>query len=253
MSGRAVAISVVAARVTGAAAVVLAAGRSERLAGSVPKPFLSLAGRRVLDYSLAALLDAPSVGSIVVVVPEALRSSLEGDLLAVPKVVAVVAGGPSRQGSLVLGLASVARVAPAAGVVAVHDAARPLVTPGIVEEVVGGVAGEFDGAIAAIPLDDAVKEVGDAGAILGLRSRVGLWRAQTPQAFRRDCIEASLKQAVADGIACDDCSEMATRAGYRIRVVAGSVRNMKITRPGDIELCQALLAATGPPVPGQTC
>ncbi|HWD71802.1 MAG TPA: 2-C-methyl-D-erythritol 4-phosphate cytidylyltransferase [Actinomycetota bacterium] len=251
MSGRAVAISDVAAGVTGAAAVVLAAGRSERLAGSVPKPFLGLAGRRVLDYSLAALRDAPSIGSIVVVVPEALRSSLEGDLLAVPKVVAVVAGGPSRQGSLVLGLASVARVA-AAGVVAVHDAARPLVTPGILEEVVGAVAGEFDGAIAAIPLDDAVKEVGDAGAILGLRSRVGLWRAQTPQAFRRDCIEASIKQAVADGVACDDCSEMATRAGYRVRVVAGSVRNMKITRPGDIELCQAILAATGPPVPGQT-
>ena len=231
---------------------MLAAGRSERLAGSVPKPFLGLAGRRVLDYSLAALGDAPSIGCIVVVVPEALRTSLEGDLLAVPKVVAVVAGGPSRQGSLVLGLASIARVAAAAGVVAVHDAARPLVTPGIIEDVVGAVAGEFDGAIAAIPLDDAVKEVGDAGAILGLRSRVGLWRAQTPQAFRRDCIEASVKQAVADGVACDDCSEMATRAGYRIRVVAGSVRNMKITRPGDIELCQALLAATGPPVPGQT-
>jgi 2-C-methyl-D-erythritol 4-phosphate cytidylyltransferase len=218
----------------------------------VPKPFLNLAGRRVVDYSLAALGDAPSVGSIVVVVPEGLRNALEGDLLAMPKVLTVVAGGPSRQGSLALGLAAVARVAPAAGVVAVHDAARPLVTPRIVEAVVGAVAGEFDGAIAAIPLDDAVKEVGDAGAILGLRSRVGLWRAQTPQAFRRDCIEASVKQAVADGLACDDCSEMATRAGYRVRVVVGSVRNMKITRPGDIELCEALLAATRQPVPGQT-
>ena len=237
---------------TGAAAVVLAAGRSERLAGSVPKPFLSLAGRRVLDHSLAALGDAPSIGSIVVVVPEALRTVLEGDLLAVSKVVAVVAGGQSRQESLVLGLAGVARVAAAAGVIAVHDAARPLVTPALVEEVVRAVSGEFDGAIAAIPLDDAVKEVDDAGAILGPRSRVGLWRAQTPQAFRRDCIEASVKQAVADGVACDDCSEMVTRAGYRVRVVAGSVRNMKITRPGDIELCEALLAVPGPPEPGQT-
>jgi len=251
LSGRAVAISGVVGRVTGAAAVLLAAGRSERLAGSVPKPFVSLGGRRVLDYSLAALGDAPGIESIVVVVPDHLRHALAGDLLAVPKVVAVVAGGPSRQGSLVLGLASVAQAAPTAGVVAVHDAARPLVTPGIVEAVVGAVAGEFDGAVAAIPLDDAVKEVGDAGAILGLRSRVGLWRAQTPQAFRRDCIEVSVKQAVADGVACDDCSEMVTRAGYRVRVVVGSVRNMKITRPGDIELCQALLAVTGPPVPGQ--
>src|SRR6266705_6082011 len=87
--------------------------------------------------------------------------------------------------------------------------------------------------------DVCSSDLGEAGAILGLRSRVGLWRAQTPQAFRRDCIEASVKQAVADGVACDDCSEMVTRAGYRVRVVAGSVRNMKITRPGDIELCEA--------------
>jgi len=187
------------------------------------------------------------------VVPEAFRNALEGDLLAVPKVIAVVAGGPSRQVSLLLGLAGLARLAAGAGVIAVHDAARPLVTSKLVEEVVGAVSGEFDGAIAAIPLDDAVKEVGRTGAILGPHSRVGLWRAQTPQAFRRDCIEASVKQAVAEGVDCDDCSEMGTRAGYRIRVVAGSVRNMKITRPGDIELCQALLAATGPPVPGQAC
>src|SRR5437016_5397543 len=83
------------------------------------------AGERVLDHSLAALGDAPSIGSIVVVVPEALRTVLEGDLLAVSKVVAVLAGGQSRQESLVLGLAGVARVAAAAGVIAVHDAARP--------------------------------------------------------------------------------------------------------------------------------
>src|SRR5207244_9073020 len=124
-------------------------------------------------------------------------------------------------------------------------------TPEIVEEVVGAVSGEFDGAIAAVPLDDAVKEVGKTGAILGPHSRVGLWRAQTPQAFRRDCIEASVKQAVAEGVDCDDCSEMATRAGYRVKVVTGSVRNVQITRPGDIELCQALLLWTGPPIPWQ--
>jgi len=120
-------------------------------------------------------------------------------------------------------------------------------------EAVEPLAGKLGRSVVAKSLDDALKEVGDAGAILGLRSRVGLWRAQTPQAFRRDCIEVSVKQAVADGVACDDCSEMVTRAGYRVRAVVGSVRNMKITRPGDIELCQALLAVTGPPVPGQTC
>jgi 2-C-methyl-D-erythritol 4-phosphate cytidylyltransferase len=103
----------------------------------------------------------------------------------------------------------------------------------------------------AIPLDDAIKEVGDDGGLLRSRSRVGLWRAQTPQAFRRECIEAAIKQALADGVVCDDCSEMAVRAGYRVRVVPGSVRNMKITRPGDIELCRALLGAADPADRGQ--
>ncbi|MCW3044642.1 MAG: 2-C-methyl-D-erythritol 4-phosphate cytidylyltransferase [Actinobacteria bacterium] len=229
-----------------AAAVVLAAGRSERLAGTMPKPFAMLAGTRVLDHSLAALGFAPSVGIVVVVVPEALRDELEGRLLAMPKVAAVVAGGPSRQESLALGLAGLPGVAAGDGVIVVHDAARPLVTPAIFEDVVRAVSGEFDGAIAAVPVDDALKQVGDGGGIVGPRSRAGLWRAQTPQAFRRHCIEASVKQALADGVVCDDCSEMATRAGYRVRVVAGSARNVKITRPGDIELCLALLA--GEPV-----
>jgi 2-C-methyl-D-erythritol 4-phosphate cytidylyltransferase len=237
--------------VTGAA-VVLAAGRSGRLAGAMPKPFLMLAGRRILDYSVAALADAPSVDSVVVVVPEALRNVVENELLAMPKVVAVLAGGASRQESLVSGLAGVADEADSAGLIAVHDAARPLVTPATFEEVLGAVSGEFDGAIAAIPLDDAIKEVDDDGGVLGSRSRVGLWRAQTPQAFRRECIEASVKQALADGVVCDDCSEMAIRAGYRVRVVPGSVRNVKITRPGDIELCRALLGAADPADRGQS-
>jgi 2-C-methyl-D-erythritol 4-phosphate cytidylyltransferase len=129
----------------------------------------------------------------------------------------------------------------------VHDAARPLVTPEIFEDVVIAVSGDFDGAIAAVPVDDALKQVGDGGGIVGPRSRAALWRAQTPQAFRRDCIEASVKQALADGVVCDDCSEMATRAGYRVRVVAGNARNVKITRPGDIELCRALLAGNQAP------
>jgi 2-C-methyl-D-erythritol 4-phosphate cytidylyltransferase len=255
MPGRAVALSAgVVPRVMRAAGVVLAAGRSERLAAALPKPFLMLAGRRILDYSLAAFAEAPGVGSVVVVVPEALRPVLEAELLAMPKVLAVAAGGPSRQESLALGLAglaALARVADPAGVVVVHDAARPLVTPGDVEDVLGAVSEGFDGAIAAVPVDDALKEVGEGGAIVGPHSRVGLWRAQTPQAFRRDCLEASVRQALAERVVCDDCSEMATRAGYRVRVVPGSTRNVKVTRPGDIELCGALLAAAGMAEPAQ--
>src|SRR6266542_5829523 len=114
------------------AAILLAAGRSERLADPVPKPFRRVGGRRMIDYSLAALGDASCVDSIVVVVPEAMRDEAEPSLSAAPKVSAVTAGGLSRQQSLARGLA---RVRSEATVIVVHDAARPMVTAGLVDGV----------------------------------------------------------------------------------------------------------------------
>ena len=170
--------------------------------------------------------------------PQDLRERLEASLGAGPKVVAVTGGGRIRQESLARGLACVPS---GAGVVVVHDAARPIVSPAFIDTVVAGVAEGFDGAISAVPVDDAIKEVAEGGEILAPRSREGLWRAQTPQAFARECLETSLAKALADGVVCDDCSEMATRAGYRVRVVPGDPRNIKVTRPGDLELCEGLL------------
>jgi len=221
-----------------AAAVILAAGRSERLADPVLKPFRRLAGQPMIEYSLRAFEESESVTGVVVVVPEGLREGLEASLGARPKVVAVTGGGRVRQDSLARGLAC---VPPGAEVVAIHDAARPMVTPAFIDAVVAAVAEGFDGAISAVPVDDAIKEVAEDGEILRPRSRVGLWRAQTPQAFARECLETSLAKALADGIVCDDCSEMATRAGYRVRIVPGDPRNVKVTRPGDLELCERLL------------
>jgi 2-C-methyl-D-erythritol 4-phosphate cytidylyltransferase len=222
-----------------ATAIVLAAGRSERLAGPTLKPFRHLAGRPILDWSLAAFGASATVASIVVVVPEELRLDLEPSLLSSPKVCAVTGGGPTRQESLGRGLA---RAPSGAGVVAVHDAARPLVEPALIDAVVGAVSDEVPGAVPAIPLDDALKEVGEAGRILAPRSRASLWRAQTPQAFTRGCLEASLARAIADGVICDDCSEMATRAGYAVRVVPGDPWNIKVTRPADLDVCEGVLS-----------
>lgn len=226
----------------GAGAILLAAGDSVRLSGPVPKPFRHLAGRPVLEYSLAAFAAAAGVASIVIVVPGAQRESVAQSCSGAPRVCAVAAGGPTRQESVARGLACL----PAGlDVVAVHDAARPLITPALIDAVLSAVGGGFDGAIAAVPLDDAVKEVGDAGQILRPRSRAGLWRAQTPQAFRRSCLQDSLDQALTDAVPCDDCSEMATRAGYRVRVVLGDPRNIKLTRPADLEVCERLLGGGG--------
>ncbi|HEU5003584.1 MAG TPA: 2-C-methyl-D-erythritol 4-phosphate cytidylyltransferase [Actinomycetota bacterium] len=220
-------------------AIVLAAGHSARLPGDVPKPFLAVRGRPMLGYSLAAFAAAPSVSAIVVAVPEDRLVSVPA---TAPKVVAVVAGGPSRQESLACALAQVPEDAT---VIAVHDAARPLVSPEVIEAVLAAVGNGTDGAVTAVPLDDAIKAVDDARTVVGPRSRAGLWRAQTPQAFRRSCLEDALRRALADGVLCDDCSEMATRIGYAVRVVPGDPRNIKVTRPADLALCEALLTAQG--------
>jgi 2-C-methyl-D-erythritol 4-phosphate cytidylyltransferase len=195
----------------------------------------------MVDYSLAAFAAAEAVTSIVVAVPAGLSEELRAEIAAQPKVSSVVDGGEARQDSLARAL----RAVPVeVEVVAVHDAARPLVTSTVIGAVLAALAGA-DGAIAAIPLDDAVKDVAEGGLIRGPRSRAGLWRAQTPQAFRRASLETALERAIADGVVCDDCSEMATRIGYRVVVVPGSPRNLKVTRGADLELCEALLAGGG--------
>lgn len=226
------------------AGVVLAGGASTRFAEGTAKPFRALAGRQMLDFSLAAFAAASRITSLIVVLPAALQESLATSLLALPRVVAVVAGGPSRQESLACGLAVLPE---AAEVVAVHDAARPLIAPDVIDRVVAGVSEGFSGAVCAIPLDDAIKAVGPDDEIVAPRSRVGLWRAQTPQAFERACLADALQRALADGVTCDDCSEMATRAGYRVRVVLGDPRNLKVTRPADLALCELLLGAPARP------
>src|SRR2546421_5954898 len=167
-----------------AAAVILAAGRSERLADPVLKPFRRLAGQPMIEYSLRAFEESESVTGVVVVVPEGLREGLEASLGARPKVVAVTGGGRVRQDSLARGLAC---VPPGAEVVAIHDAARPMVTPAFIDAVVAAVAEGFDGAISAVPVDDAIKEVAEDGEILRPRSRVGLWRGPHAPAVPPGC------------------------------------------------------------------
>lgn len=220
-------------------AVLLAAGSGQRAGGAVPKQFLDLAGRPMLVHSLLAFEASERVTSVVVVLPEERPLAVE-QAVALPKVWSVASGGPTRQASLAEGLACLPEQA---AVVLVHDAARPLVSAGLVERVLEGVGGVYEGAIAAVPVDDAVKEVSAGGEILQARPRTGQWRAQTPQAFLRECLEDSLARADAEGVVCEDCSEMATRAGYRVRVVMGDPFNLKATRPRDLWLCERILAA----------
>ena len=219
-----------------AAALLLCAGRGERLGHEADKALVLLGGRALFTWSLEALQRCPAVEGVVVVGDAVtLRAAAVAAGLTEARVVAWTAGGRERQDSVARGLAALPREY---DVVAVHDCARALVTPEVIGRVIADAA-MHGAAIAAVPLEDTLK-LGALGVIERTVPRAGLWRAQTPQAFRRDTLERA--HAEACGTATDDAA-LAEAIGVRVHLTEGDPMNFKITRPRDLELAEACLAA----------
>ena len=219
-----------------AAAILLCAGRGERLAQADDKALVTLAGRPLFTWSLEALCRCAAIEAIVVVGAVArLKADAAAAGLGDARVVAWVAGGRERQDSVANGLAA---LPPEYDIVAVHDCARALVTPEVIARVVGDAA-MHGAAIAAVALEDTLK-LGQLDVVERTIPRAGLYRAQTPQAFRRDWLERA--HAEAKGNATDDAA-LVEALGLRVRLSIGDPMNFKITRPRDLELAEACLAA----------
>ncbi|MFQ6671753.1 MAG: 2-C-methyl-D-erythritol 4-phosphate cytidylyltransferase, partial [Candidatus Tectimicrobiota bacterium] len=154
------------------------------------------------------------------------------------KVGAVVAGGAERQDSVAAGLE---RVPPEAHVVVVHDGVRPFVTTAMVAAVVEA-AQAVGAALTAIPVTDTVKRVAE-GAVVETLSREGLFRVQTPQAFRREVLAEALRRARTDGVVATDEAALVERLGMPVQVVAGAETNLKVTTPEDWALAEGMLRA----------
>jgi len=217
-----------------AVALLVAAGRGERLGAAGPKAFVMLAGRPMLEWSLDALRAAPSVERVVVAVPPGMRYP------------GAVTGGSSRSHSVRNALAAEGD----AEVVVVHDAARPLVDADLVERCLDALDGGADAVIAAAPVTDTVKEAAD-GIVVRTLDRSRLWAVQTPQVFRRAALEDALDQP--DDVlatASDDAGLVEARGGA-VRVVESSPRNFKVTTATDLKLAELLLAdrLPRPPAP----
>ena len=230
----------------GVAAVVPAAGRGERFGGDGPKALVPLGGRPLLEYALGALAAAPSVGMIVVAAPEEAVDAVAGlaRRVAGRKAAAVVPGGPDRQASVAQGLAAL----PAGPeIVVVHDGARPLVPVPLIEAVAAAAA-EGGAATAAIPVDDTVKRAAD-GWVRTTIDRAGLFRIQTPQAFRRSVLEAAHREAERTGFRGTDDAALVENLGRPVRLVPGAALNLKVTVPDDLALAEALLRRHEPPTP----
>lgn len=218
-------------------AILVAAGRGERMRADRPKAFLDLCGQPLLLRAALAFDDAPSVERLVAVVPEDQVANARGILNSVKKNLVVVPGGPRRQDSVLEGL----KQAPESfeGVVLVHDAARPLVDVRLIEEVARAAA-EVGAALPVLPLVDTVKRLRD-GCVVETLDREELCAAQTPQGFRFDLLVSAYEAAFRDNVTLTDEAMAVERIGAPVRAVSGSARNRKITTPEDLAWAEGVV------------
>lgn len=224
----------------GAWAVIVAAGRGERLGGDRPKAFAKLNGRALLAESLERLEASDLVDSIVIVAPEGWEEPtiLLAEELGAGKVSASVSGGATRTESV---RAGVAEVPEEALVVLVHDAARPFLPGDVIERVLAPLGEGWDGAVPALPVADTLKRAGPDGAVAETVDRSSLYAVQTPQAFLADALRKALADDVEDA---SDCAGLVEAQGGRVKLVEGDRRLVKVTTAEDLELVASMLART---------
>jgi 2-C-methyl-D-erythritol 4-phosphate cytidylyltransferase / 2-C-methyl-D-erythritol 2,4-cyclodiphosphate synthase len=219
----------------GCVALIVASGRGQRFGAERPKQYQPLAGRPVLRHCLERFRSHPGVAAVRAVIHPDDRGLYEEaarglDLLP------PVAGGPSRQDSVRLGLESLAAAPP--GVVLIHDGVRPLIDAALIDRVLDGLA-RHPAVLPALPMTDTLKRVAE-GRVLGTVERTGLYRAQTPQGFSYDAILAAHRAAA--GAELTDDVAVAEAAGLMVATVAGDEANLKITEPADLARAELLLS-----------
>ncbi len=217
--------------------IIVAAGSGSRVGGAELKQFRWIAGKPMLLHSVHTFLERADVGMVVVVLPREhvgdpppwlFQCDTERLLLSV--------GGRNRTDSVRNGLED---LADAAGIVVIHDAARPLVTATVIERVIAE-ARRGHGAAAGVPVVDSLKSADHDGSITGSIDRSGIFRVQTPQAYPREMIERAYAAAKSAGANATDDSALCERLGFPVVIVPGSERALKITEELDFARAEAL-------------
>jgi len=224
--------------------LIPAAGVGRRFGGPVPKQYLELAGRMVIDHSLDLFLDHPAIEGCVVALgaddgywPD---SAFAADLR-----VRRAAGGRERCHSVANALERLAAEAADDDWVLVHDAARPCLHPDDLDKLIDGLRDEPVGALLAVPVHDTVKQSEDGSHVDATVPRALLWRAFTPQAFRIGLLRRALAAAERSGQVVTDDSSAVELLGLKPRLIEGRADNIKITRPEDLFLARFHLQQQG--------
>lgn len=217
--------------------VIPAAGSSRRME-AIDKTLVLLGGRPVLDWVLDAFEPVTEISEIVLATGEQNAVDVQRIVSARgagPRI-AVCRGGATRQESVAAGIA---RLPATVDLVLIHDAARPLVTPELIQQGIT-IARQHGSAVAAIPVVDTIKQVDPESRVLATPDRATLYAAQTPQVFRRDWLEAAYERT--RDLPVTDEASLLERAGLPVYIYPGSPENLKLTTPIDLLIAEALLS-----------
>lgn len=215
--------------------VVPAAGAGRRMGAELPKQYLSIAGRRIIDHTLERLLDHPRIEGICLALSPEDEYWRDCQFAADPRI-RTVAGGEQRCHSVLNALRELKQLAEDDDWVLVHDAARPCLSPHDLDHLITTLIDHPVGGLLGVPVRDTLKSVNTAGEVEGTVSRDRVWHALTPQMFRLGTLRQALQDAIEKGaLVTDDASAMEL-AGYQPLMVEGDGGNIKITRQEDLRL-----------------
>lgn len=224
-------------------AIVVAAGSGVRMGSKLPKALMPVGGRPLVAWSLIALAACDAIDGIVLAAPTGQETPMR---MAVGEAggegLIVVSGGSTRQRSV---QAALAAIPGEADHILVHDAARPLVTAELCDVLIAALDGA-EGAIAATPVADTLKRMGNDSLVTATVDRAGLWQAQTPQVFHADVLRHAFATATDEMLdSATDCASMVEAMGGRVRLVHAASPNLKVTTQADLLLAEQLLRAAG--------
>jgi len=220
--------------------VLPAAGVGSRMSSDIPKQYLPLCRRTVLEHSLDALLTSDLLEAVMVAVSPQDNRPLQMACFENEKV-KCTAGGASRGDSVLAALIALREYASSSDWVVVHDAARPCLSQADIHSLISAVKKNGVGGILAEPIVDTVKLAYDDKEVVKTMNRNHLWRAQTPQVFRLGLLISALEEAIDGGHAITDEASAMELSGHSVQLVPGSSCNIKITLPEDLALAEFYL------------
>jgi len=221
------------------ALIIPAAGKGERMGNEIPKPYLKIAGKTILEHTLSRFKGVSGLGEVIVSTSEKYLAKTEGLLNSVFPDIATFAvlGGNERQDSIRNALQ---KISGKTGLIAVHDAVRPFVRSEDIENCISEAV-RWGGAVLAMPAKDTIKVSGDDRIIVKTPDRKTLWQAQTPQIFWAALFREAYEYAEVNRFLGSDDSSLIEKIGGKVVLVEGSSKNFKITFPLDLEIAGYLI------------